>query len=439
MQWPRLRVEGYGSVCDRPGAQNDRRLPGIRTDPADQCAVPQPPAKVRLPAWGAMPTPPPTTRYWTSVPPAICAPAPGTATLAAAFRITPSATLPARFPSTGGLPYQTAFISASANSVTSNPVEVYVHAPVSSVALATSGFGSAAMLLPGREHHLRFRGMLCVRRHAIRVLRSLHGHALFLSGWIASGCHLSSQLYQFDWRAHLFSRHSLRGNSEQCHQRDYRGSTRYHHDHRFCRRLRFLRRILQHLPTEIHLRHLERQYQRERDPGSDAEPADHRARHQWPADHRPHPGLRFHQPARHLCRRCGSGRAFLPRRSIRVRHLRAFELQSVAHQPDWVCSERACRSPAMPSTSPHPALPVPMYGFPRPAIPILCPLSTWSAIAGFHCASALRSQLHGDGSGWAARSILARRTPDDVQHPERRYDGHAEYRGPGRCAGCRPQ
>src|SRR5579863_9944883 len=46
---------------------------------------------------------------------------------------------PSPLPNTGGLPYGTAYISASANSVTSNPVEVYVHAQVSSVALALSG------------------------------------------------------------------------------------------------------------------------------------------------------------------------------------------------------------------------------------------------------------------------------------------------------------
>jgi trimeric autotransporter adhesin len=42
---------------------------------------------------------------------------------------------PNPLPSTGGLPYATAFISASADAVTSNPVEVYVHAPVTSVTL----------------------------------------------------------------------------------------------------------------------------------------------------------------------------------------------------------------------------------------------------------------------------------------------------------------
>jgi hypothetical protein len=38
-------------------------------------------------------------------------------------------------PATGGLPYATTFISAAAEAVTSNPIEVYVHAPVTSIAL----------------------------------------------------------------------------------------------------------------------------------------------------------------------------------------------------------------------------------------------------------------------------------------------------------------
>ena len=42
---------------------------------------------------------------------------------------------PNPLPSTGGLPYGIAYITASADSVTSNPVEVFVHSQVSSVAL----------------------------------------------------------------------------------------------------------------------------------------------------------------------------------------------------------------------------------------------------------------------------------------------------------------
>ncbi|HEY1805672.1 MAG TPA: hypothetical protein VGG45_14445 [Terracidiphilus sp.] len=46
-------------------------------------------------------------------------------------------------PSTGGLPYAIAYITASADSVTSNPVAVYVHAPISSINLVTGSVSSA--------------------------------------------------------------------------------------------------------------------------------------------------------------------------------------------------------------------------------------------------------------------------------------------------------
>jgi hypothetical protein len=42
---------------------------------------------------------------------------------------------PNPLPATSGLPYSTAFVTASANSVTSNPVQVFVHAQVSSISL----------------------------------------------------------------------------------------------------------------------------------------------------------------------------------------------------------------------------------------------------------------------------------------------------------------
>lgn len=45
---------------------------------------------------------------------------------------------PDPLPTTNGLPYAIAYVTASANSVTSNPVQVYVHAPVTSVSLVTT-------------------------------------------------------------------------------------------------------------------------------------------------------------------------------------------------------------------------------------------------------------------------------------------------------------
>ena len=45
---------------------------------------------------------------------------------------------PNPLPSNGGLPYGIAYITATASSVTSNPVTVYVHAPISSISLVTT-------------------------------------------------------------------------------------------------------------------------------------------------------------------------------------------------------------------------------------------------------------------------------------------------------------
>jgi hypothetical protein len=45
---------------------------------------------------------------------------------------------PDPLPSTGGLPYATAYVTASAQTVTSNPVEVFVHAQVTSASLITN-------------------------------------------------------------------------------------------------------------------------------------------------------------------------------------------------------------------------------------------------------------------------------------------------------------
>jgi hypothetical protein len=50
---------------------------------------------------------------------------------------------PNPLPSTGGLPYAIAYITATADSVTSNPVTVYIHAPISSISLVTTPLSGA--------------------------------------------------------------------------------------------------------------------------------------------------------------------------------------------------------------------------------------------------------------------------------------------------------
>ena len=51
---------------------------------------------------------------------------------------------PNPLPSTNGLPYGIAYITATADSVTSNPVAVYVHAPITSISLVSTALSSSS-------------------------------------------------------------------------------------------------------------------------------------------------------------------------------------------------------------------------------------------------------------------------------------------------------
>ena len=64
---------------------------------------------------------------------------------------------PKPLPSTNGLPYGIAYITATADSVTSNPVRVYIHAPVTSISLVTtpiSGSTSQGCFSQNQQAHL---------------------------------------------------------------------------------------------------------------------------------------------------------------------------------------------------------------------------------------------------------------------------------------------
>ena len=70
---------------------------------------------------------------------------------------------PNPLPSTGGLPYGIAYITASAQSVTSNPVEVFVHrhGDLRQPGHHPHFLNRAAVLLSGRPGHARRAGLLC--------------------------------------------------------------------------------------------------------------------------------------------------------------------------------------------------------------------------------------------------------------------------------------
>ncbi len=82
---------------------------------------------------------------------------------------------PNPLPSTGGLPYAIAYITATADSVTSNPVAVYIHAPVTSISLVTNSLSSlysGAVFLAEPAGAARCPGLLREQWHAIRILRT---------------------------------------------------------------------------------------------------------------------------------------------------------------------------------------------------------------------------------------------------------------------------
>ena len=87
---------------------------------------------------------------------------------------------PNPLPSTSGLPFAVSYITASADGVTSNPVAVYVHAPISSINLVTEplpGSPSQGCYSQNDEANLDAPGLLQLEWHADTSLRARFRHA----------------------------------------------------------------------------------------------------------------------------------------------------------------------------------------------------------------------------------------------------------------------
>jgi len=81
---------------------------------------------------------------------------------------------PNPLPATGGLPYNSAYITAQASSVTSNPVQVFVHAPVASVSLV----GPQQCLSQNDTAQLDAQACYSKRRPAGSALRAGRDHSM---------------------------------------------------------------------------------------------------------------------------------------------------------------------------------------------------------------------------------------------------------------------
>ncbi len=134
MQWSGLWSEEYGCLCHHAAAADHRHFDGIRSDASDHCAhCSELQGNRRL---GGSYTYGTTNNKLVDISPSgnICA---GTWNRNSGGGIADYTicNYPSPLPNSSGLPYSTAFITASADSVVSNPVTVYVHAQVSSISL----------------------------------------------------------------------------------------------------------------------------------------------------------------------------------------------------------------------------------------------------------------------------------------------------------------
>ena len=273
LQWPGVRTEGDRGRYHCPAAVDDghfdwrsarrgrslRRLRRLARAPPPRCR--------------AMPTARRTTSWWIFPRAAISAPERGIATRAAALPTTRFAIIPTRCRIRAGCPTRSAYITASANSVTSNPVAVYVHAQVSSISLV----GPQQCLSQGQLAQLD--AQACYSSNGTQVLMCAPSTVTSANYAcpLAPGSDLGSELHarrSARW-LHARDRLPLRP-SMPIPTRSRRRTAGHDRDHGFDRRFGIVGRLLLHLPAAIHFAHAERRHQWNSHPGRASEPGHHR-------------------------------------------------------------------------------------------------------------------------------------------------------------------
>ena len=332
-----------------------------------------------------------------------------------------------------------AYITASANSVTSNPVQVYVHAQVSSISLATAGTSAGAQQCYSQGASGQLDSEACFAPAARSMSSALPPRSRNyacpggLPPGVTSVPNCSNSIGTLTYAVGDL----IRGDHQRCdHRSDHRaaqpgttaitasvaGSGSSAGYFSTCP------------PKSISVT-LQWQHQWNCHPGRAAEPDDHRDRHQQSTHHRPHARLPVHQPAGYHGWRQWGGRAGLPGRGFGVCHLPAVHVQSIAHQSGGVIWYRTYRSRATPVNITTPGTASSYVWFSAPGqsqyfVPTIC-----SRNAGIDGASALCSQFDGDGSARHHPLLRFVARTDDVQHREQRSRGNTEYCGSRHCAG----
>ena len=253
---------------------------------------------------------------------------------------------PNPLPSTKGLPYAIAYITATADSVTSNPVAVYIHAPVTASVWSPPRFPALRRSNASRRTSRPSStprpatSQTAAAHYAVRVLRSAYRDRgkLCLRGWPGAGRHFGSQLRilhrhsQFLGQQLQRRHHCSRNHTNPRHH--HRAAARHHLHHRNHCAIGIVGWLLLHLPAGIHQSLAgQRIHQGRRHAGRLAKPHHHRPRHAGQSHHRLEP-LSTSPPTPLTSTATGAGTitAAFPGVAIDLCGLRAVQLQSRPHQ-----------------------------------------------------------------------------------------------------------
>ena len=147
-------------------------------------------------------------------------------------------------PSTGGLPYSTAYVTAEANSVTSNPLEVYVHAQVTSISLALNSQAQGQQQCYSQGVIAQLDAQAYYSNNGTQTLLCSSKHRSLAP---RRSARLLTRLAQTQWLQSI-----------PRDQPDHRRATGNHRDYRFDSRVRVVCGLLLDLPAAIDLNHPQR-------------------------------------------------------------------------------------------------------------------------------------------------------------------------------------
>ncbi len=192
---------------------------------------------------------------------------------------------PNPLPSSKGLPYAVAYVTATADSVTSNPVPVYIHAPVTAISLVTTSLSSSSpQQCFSQNQQAQLDAQACYvsngTQYEFCAPPTVSPANYVCTGGLRSGRHFGPQLRILHRHPQFLGQQFIRRHLQLHHRGPDRPAARHHFHHRHHRAIGIVGWLLLHLPARIHQSHAgQRSHQRRRHAGRLAKPHHYRPRH----------------------------------------------------------------------------------------------------------------------------------------------------------------